>query len=313
MKLSQLNMVSIVCNWTILPINILWIFFLDGYLAQILQDPSTSSYFKHVYGQDTKTAVIDVNLIDMVYLHKHSQIVFPGANEYWDRGHYISRNDQLDASFYQDYEWAEVIRESTLCRFPGRNINEGYSRGLSKKGQAVMPYGCWFNRYRGSGIFVNVGKSISATSRKDLTLQFGIRDCENATSLNCREINDNMYCTFALKLGYDSIQVDSFEEFGAYNKRRPELVICSGKCATVPFNTSCPPGVELRTGLDGSRPSLMKSYVYVEINKQQARRAIYQFWTQCFGFIDMSLPSRIRTLMVHKRTGTARRACSAEK
>eukprot|EP01041_Mallomonas_annulata_P003199 gene3199-6314_t len=236
----------------ILPLNILWIYFIGNYLAHILPDPSTLTYFKFVYGQDANTSLIDVNLIDMIYLHKGTHIVKSGQNEYWDRGHYISRNELQKIAFYRDYEWAEVIRESTLCRHPSLYIEEGYSKGL-KKGKVKVPYGCWFNRFRGSGIFVNVGKSLIAPSRKNLTLQFGIRDCENETSLNCRKINDNVYCAFALKLGYDSIQVDSFEEFGTY-RRRPELVICSGKCATVSFTTSCPPGVELRTGLDATKP-----------------------------------------------------------
>eukprot|EP01041_Mallomonas_annulata_P003260 gene3260-6451_t len=149
---------------------------------------------------------------------------------------------------YNDYEWAEVARMATSCNTKDSVEYEGYSSGLLKNKNKTS-YGCWFHRYRGGGIFVNVGKTIIARTRKELMMKLHIPNCGNQA--NCNHSYDYEYCSHALRLGYDSIQIITM---GHYNRtQRPELILCSGQCGTVTFNTSCPPGVELRTGVNGSK------------------------------------------------------------
>eukprot|EP01041_Mallomonas_annulata_P014418 gene14418-30694_t len=233
-----------------------------------LSDPTTEYYFNQVYGQDTCNSSKEIiNNIDMVYNWGNVDIILPSKSFVDNRGQFFYNNKKDDYIVYKDHEWAEVTRIGSMC-LTGRwgfPRYEGFSTGLAKAGKKVL-YGCWFHRYRGSGIFVNVGKTISAHTRLELMSRLHLSGCENSTNINCNR--ENEFCTGARKQGYDSIQVDSFSipknasniSTTAASRTKnfrlfyPELILCTDQCVTVTFNTSCPPGVELRTGVKGSKP-----------------------------------------------------------
>eukprot|EP01041_Mallomonas_annulata_P016848 gene16848-34981_t len=215
-----------------------------------LRNPTVENYLNLVYSVDSNaSSAINIQKLDMVYQRQNLEIVVP-KEFFHDSVKHISYIKSAEFKVYKDYEWAEVIRFATTCLFAFHHY-EGYSIGLlsSAKNSSKIPYGCWFYRYRGSGIFVNVGKTIAARKRKELIVALGITGCELNPDVNCGKEVDQI-CLYALSQGYDSIQVNLY----GGDHHRPELIICSGQCATVTFNTSCPPGVELRTGVNGSKP-----------------------------------------------------------
>jgi len=174
-----------------------------------------------------------------------------------------------------DDNWVEVLRyRTTGC--PGSNSSligmapEGLSPGgygdCGEKAYASwapkyvncgvkVPYGCWFNLVRGSGIWVNVGRSLRAFTRGEVYDTFGIPYksilCDASfcdVPLNDGHPGDRLFCQNALERGYDSIQIAR-----AHGSASPELVICSGDCRTRPLVGACPP-LELRTG-KSTRPT----------------------------------------------------------
>ena len=156
----------------------------------------------------------------------------------------------------QDYEWIEVTRGRTDCllyqyiaptdTFEERKhllseYYEGFSRGWpdfdTLENISAQPYGCWFHIARGTGIYVNVGKTLVTYSRKETNFLLGISDR-----------SDFDVCKKVIEKGYDSIQM--------YNAHAPlytnEFVYCTGKCATDPVKSACPP-LELRTGWNATK------------------------------------------------------------
>eukprot|EP01041_Mallomonas_annulata_P012852 gene12852-27094_t len=178
---------------------------------------------------------------------------------------YTLTND-LDYKFYSDYTWAEVSRRSTRCTAKLRGVPiphfEGYSLGfpVPEYTGPMLPYGCWFYRFSGSGIFVNVGKTLTGSSRADLFKKLNVS--------HTNEFQDRLWCSRALELGYDSLQVN-FN--GKVFLPHPELIICTGKCATVTYDSACPPGVELRTGIKATIPCHCNdSYMLLNCNNHIA-------------------------------------------
>ena len=110
------------------------------------------------------------------------------------------------------------------------SMDEGYER-------VKVPYGCWFNHAMGSGIYVDVGRTLTGTVSR-LLEELGLHpttgcllDGLNRTFDNVLNCIDKYYCSRALALGYDSVQIVD----------RQEIVICSGMCATHRFDGACPP------------------------------------------------------------------------
>eukprot|EP01041_Mallomonas_annulata_P011447 gene11447-23940_t len=213
-----------------------------------LHDPATIKYFQHVYEDDVNISSINISNIIMGYLIQKVQIVAPPNNMRWN---HIIAHRSISSHFYDSHQWAEVVRFPTPCLIEGHISEEGFSSGWFGIGPKV-PYGCWFLRYPGTGIYVNVGRTIKAKTRYDLMTKLDIDPGLNCTPTNLECRNDEGFCGAALKLGYDSIQVNHYGSFAQYTL--PELIICTGKCATVSYNTTCPPGVELRRGLHASKP-----------------------------------------------------------
>ena len=170
-----------------------------------------------------------------------------------------------------DDSWTEVLRVSAGCimngdqplRYSdGEQFTEGKNRGWpGDAGKAAYsfhppaashrgrwPYGCWFYLVRGAGIFVNVGRSLRALTRRDVHRQLGI-PCEEREDPYCtRPPGDKLYCHLARQRGFDSIQIAQ-----AHFNARPEMIVCQGKCATTAVRTACPP-VPLRSHGGGRRP-----------------------------------------------------------
>ena len=59
-----------------------------------------------------------------------------------------------------------------------------------------VAYGCWFHIVTGSGIYVNVGKTLIAKSRKQLRYLLNLPP----------EAGERDFCTYALNLGISHIQ-----------------------------------------------------------------------------------------------------------
>ena len=59
---------------------------------------------------------------------------------------------------------------------------------------------------------------------------------------NCVTPGDKLWCHFAVRTGFDSIQV-----VDPFPGRLPELVLCTaGSCGSETITAACPPGVDLR-------------------------------------------------------------------
>lgn len=152
-------------------------------------------------------------------------------------------------SDYHKYGWMEGWSSG----FPGSDINN----------RSYVPYGCWFYISPGSGIYVNIGHTL-VSRRDDLftTLSLHKNGClrsDNSSDLNDlsdRSSDDNYdsslhhdgtidnnyqcidkyFCTRAMELGYNSIQIIDHKE----------LVICHQQCSSLSYDGACPP-IELRT------------------------------------------------------------------
>jgi len=221
-------------------------------------DKSWTEYLRSVYiTNDTSKVDRDFDSINFLY---RNGPVEASAPEWHHKKPLVSlESDWGDTYFrysdktYLSDEWAEVSRYSTtyLQKFRGASDEwvEGLSRGMSGKyttDQAEVPYGCWFNLARGSGIFVNVGKTIVARRKYDYTLYAMLGLTSKGCLLDSHSSHENCYdrylCSAALKLGIQSVQIMDHSE----------VVICSGKCATEPLPGTCPQ-LELRSGVGASK------------------------------------------------------------
>jgi len=141
---------------------------------------------------------------------------------------------------YEDNEWAEVTHW-------GMPEGDGY--------------GCFFNVRKGTGVFMNVGKTLvvrndtdaKALFHRKLGVEVGERD----------DAKFAYYCPHALKLGFDTVQITEWVDpwlaettWGATEGGHGvhQLILCSGKCETEKVESSCIPGVEFRTGLKHDKP-----------------------------------------------------------
>ncbi|KAG8457568.1 hypothetical protein KFE25_003722 [Diacronema lutheri] len=179
-----------------------------------------------------------------------------------------------------DGAWVEVTRVATTVNSPWQ---EGHSRGWSLYHEMIeklearrarrpsrheqyrlplpLAYGCWFFVAKGTGVWVNVGRSLRVDSRDQLAPRLGTRppvdDAHTPRIGSFLLGEDTHWCTRALQLGYDSIQVaGALGGTTAGFVGRSELVVCAGACGT--HRDLCgacpPPSVELRTGVRAERP-----------------------------------------------------------
>ena len=97
---------------------------------------------------------------------------------------------------------------------------------------------------RGTGIYVNVGKTVVAYNRSHAYSLLGL-PCSGGP--HCYDPNDYEVCSKVLEKGYDSLQI-----FNSHDGRYSELVICSGRCSDEPVKSACPP-LDLRTGWNATK------------------------------------------------------------
>lgn len=130
------------------------------------------------------------------------------------------KNDDLT----EDGGRVEVLRVATkdFSHYP-----EGLSKGnpVSEVTDDV-PYGCWFIRAPGSGVYVDVGRSLRTNTRQEVNKILDIK--------MPRDDDDAFWCQKALEKGYDSIQT------GYSHGKFSEVVICNGLCGTEPLWEACP-------------------------------------------------------------------------
>ena len=151
----------------------------------------------------------------------------------------------------QDGGMAEVFRESSRCfetieGFGGGTWGDcgkpyelagGFTKDEANCKREVG-YGCWFWHAKGTGVFVNVGRSLRVANRCDAHKALGISRLNgSAVDAWCdNPPGDRLYCERARKRGYDSIQIAQ-----SHGIHSPELIMCSGKCMTQTIMGACPP------------------------------------------------------------------------
>jgi hypothetical protein len=229
------------------------------------------SYLETVYGEYPGKFIDYKNKLDILY--KRSSVNFRFANEYKKFEEIMDFHLSEHAFGFRnidymrpqkDNAWVEVQRSSTSCLlnfylYPfrvetkeKRAVEDTFVEGLGRgwpldtgfDKRLPKPYGCWFYMLRGSGVFVNVGKTLISFNRSHAYSLLGL-PCGGG--IHCYDPNDYEVCSKVLEKGYDSLQV-----FNSHDGRYSELVFCSGKCATDPLKSACPP-LELRTGWNATK------------------------------------------------------------
>ena len=133
--------------------------------------------------------------------------------------------------------WSEGLIPSSQA-WPG--VRPDWHRLFGGAWPDKLAYGCWFNwNAFGSGIFVNVGRSLRARRRSEASRLLNAT-CPDPPHCYGGSM-DFLWCTLASRLGYDTIQVQN-----SHAELSSELIVCGKGCATVRLNGTCPPGVALR-------------------------------------------------------------------
>jgi hypothetical protein len=106
-------------------------------------------------------------------------------------------------------------------------------------------YGCWFYLSKGSGIYLNLGRTKVITSRSVLWRYFSeLTETNCLRSEHASTCHDKYLCSLAVQHGFDSVQV----------VEQHEIIICTG-CGKTELVHACPPAVvELRSGINASQP-----------------------------------------------------------
>ena len=159
------------------------------------------------------------------------------------------------ADLAPDYTLVEVTRIAPSCK-PIRDYAEGRAVGwpgdhtryqlvrgaaspwtpLASDPERTWPYGCWFyGRARGSGVFVNVSRSLRFLDRTRAARYFGLAVPGPGDTAHAYHPGDKLWCTLALQQGYDTIQVAQSHRRGSY-----EIVACRG-CEHDRNTGVCPP------------------------------------------------------------------------
>ena len=160
-----------------------------------------------------------------------------------------------------DHSWVEVTRIAERSFFP---------RPKKREGGAL---GCWFFAAAGSGVFLNVGRSLRVTRREDLAAALNMtNDVLRQAGIDRKFFEVYPYsidplglCGRAAARGYDSLQI--WDEDAKGHRLEParypdglthltklwehEVVSCNPNCLA--SNGPCT-RLPLRTGVDASRP-----------------------------------------------------------
>ena len=183
-----------------------------------------------------------------------------------------------------DYGWAEVMRFGPQCDASVEGWSAGFptdcgddyasmgrpelaSCNATRRPPANVSYGCWFffsekgsafggdfKVRAGSGVTVNVGRSLRVDTRAEASAALGLPCADPPLCEKPGTVQDKLYCERAVQRGYDSIQMARphmacVKEgcLRGYHSLVPaELVLCTKGCMSQPLTDACPPGVELR-------------------------------------------------------------------
>ncbi|EOD32110.1 hypothetical protein EMIHUDRAFT_449519 [Emiliania huxleyi CCMP1516] len=148
----------------------------------------------------------------------------------------LTLRDGSVVRFFFDSSHVGIYRTPNMLAPPPPSPNGSWIEVLREPAPEAAGYGCWFYPLvkpfsRGSGVFVNLGRTLAFPSRAVAmrTLKVpGSRD-------------DEFWAREAARRGYDSIQLQR-GPFGP-----PEIVITTGECigeARLPTHTACPLPVE---------------------------------------------------------------------
>jgi hypothetical protein len=187
-----------------------------------------------------------------------------------------------------DHTFAEVMRFSYVCGSAIEGLSAGFKSdcgpGYTALGRpelascseydppALVSYGCWFffssgplisqkyyeqslgykvNKTLGSGIGVNVGKSLRVDTRGEASNALGLPCEDHPLCEKPNAVQDKLYCERAVKLGYDSIQFArphrTCYAASCEGVNPPELLLCTGSCMSEAVTDACPKGVEVRS------------------------------------------------------------------
>ena len=183
-------------------------------------------------------------------------------NPYFQRS--SARRANWNAS---DGTWVEVTRINSDCAQVNSLLVGDGLMPLPRNYTTRVVNGCWFWVAPGSGVWLNVGRSLRMPSRHALDhLVVGVKNA--LTRFDANWI-DQRWCGWARARGYDSVQVgvemDHLSPRVRYTKHASgavrdsaELVVCGGGCAMQHVRSACPP-IPLRTGLRAQLPCLCDS------------------------------------------------------
>ena len=203
-----------------------------------------------------------------------------------------SRLDFGNRRLVPDHGWAEVMRFATACG----PAAEGYSVAFPndcgpdyvkmgrpelascdpKHPPAKVGYGCWFffaegplvdnsfywnagvklNSTAGSGVSVNVGRSLRFDTRGAASAALDLPCGDPPLCEKPGTVQDKLYCERAVERGYDSIQFahphSTCLEDSCVGQNPAELLLCTGSCMSERITQACPPGLKLRrVGTEG--------------------------------------------------------------
>ena len=236
---------------------------LTPHVAQAIQaaDHDNSAFEKDMYGQPT--GALQYGGVNLVADHEWLEVMRFGSKcrdgEFME-GYSIGFPGDCGSEYHK-------INRSDLAPCSGHYRKGG---GRAGKTAAKVGYGCWFyfaqpqlQSYafgmvfpvnRSSGISVNVGRSLRASSRADVSAHLGL-PCANPPMCDAPyTVQDKLWCERAVELGYDSIQVARPHKQcekcvgtapGYYSYQ--ELTLCTGKCMSEEQADACASGVEMRT------------------------------------------------------------------
>lgn len=171
-----------------------------------------------------------------------------------------------------DHGWAEVMRFATNCSAVAEGLSTGFNTDCGKEyvelgrpelascnashPPAKVGYGCWFFfstpgslAPEGSGVGVNVGRSLRVDTRAEASKMLGLPCADPPLCEKPGHVQDKLYCERAVERGYDSIQFarphrtclhPHCPRALAYGIP-PEVVICNGGCMTQAVASACPP------------------------------------------------------------------------
>ena len=196
---------------------------------------------------------VDIKLVQLGYPNWRMTNLDQSLQAFAMDPHYQESRRGTSTILYPSYSWVEVNHFASnffgsVGIFP---YNEGYSTGYIYTAYignySYVPYGCWFHVMKGTGVFINIGKTLAIANTTELLSYLGLNSqgCIEGVDCNGLPYVDKYLCTKALELNYDSIQLSS--DF------INEVIMCSGDCAEVPVNSSCP-NVPMLGGFNHSKP-----------------------------------------------------------